>query len=59
MAVHGRRYIVTWKGKSSAWTVILRVGKLDVMALVKGSVHHHTFTLRTAKGITRAVVRGG
>jgi hypothetical protein len=29
------------------------------MASVKGSVHSHTFTLRGARGVTDAVVRGG
>lgn len=59
VAVHGRRYTVTWKGKASAWTVVLRIGRLTVMASVKGSVHSHTFTLRGARGVTDAVVRGG
>ena len=58
VVVHGKRYIVTWRGKATAWTVLLRVGRLTVMADVKGSVHSHTFTLRGAKGITDAVVRG-
>jgi len=57
VVVHGRRYVVSWKGKASAWAIVLRVGRLDVLAHVKGSVHHHTFVLRGAKGIVRAVVR--
>jgi len=56
--VHGKRYVVTWKGNATAWTVVLAVGRLTVMANVKGSVHSHTFTLRGAKGAAHAVVRG-
>jgi len=58
VAVHGKRYVVTWKGNATAWTVVLAVGRLTVMANVKGSVHSHTFTLRGAKGAAHAVVRG-
>jgi WD40-like Beta Propeller Repeat len=58
VAVRGTHYIVTWKGKAPAWMVLLRVGDLDVMARVKGSVHRYTFTVHARKGITRAVVSG-
>ena len=57
VAVHGTRYVVTWKGKASAWKVLLKVGKQTASAKVKGSVHTHTFTLRGAKGTPHASVK--
>jgi len=57
VAVHATHYVVTWKGKASAWKVQLKVGKLTVAVKVKGTVHTHTFTLHGAKGTPRATVK--
>jgi hypothetical protein len=57
VAVHGSRYVVTWKGKASTWKVTLKVGKQTVATKVKGTLHTHTFTLHGAKGTARASVK--
>jgi roadblock/LC7 domain-containing protein len=55
---NGARYVVTWKGKASSWTVTLKVGKKKVAATVSGSVHSRAFTLHGAKGQASATVKG-
>jgi WD40-like Beta Propeller Repeat len=57
VAVHGSRYVVTWKGDADEWKVQLRVGRQSATANVRGSVHTHTFTLHGAKGTVRAAVK--
>jgi Tol biopolymer transport system component len=57
IAVHGGRYVVTWKGGADEWKVQLRVGRQSATAKVKGSVHTHTFTLHGAKGTPHAGVK--
>jgi dipeptidyl aminopeptidase/acylaminoacyl peptidase len=53
----GTRYTVRWTGKAASWIVTLKVGKTRATAIVRGSVHTHTFTLKRAKGPFSARVR--
>jgi dipeptidyl aminopeptidase/acylaminoacyl peptidase len=46
----GDRYTVRWTGTAAAWRVKLVVGRKSAGAVVKGSVHQATFTLKRAKG---------
>ena len=57
--MHAPHYVVTWKGKATAWKVTLRVGKKILTAKVAGSKHAHTFTLRGGKGAVSATVKAG
>ena len=52
----GTGYTVRWIGKAASWLVTLKVGKTNATAIVRGSVHSHTFMLKKAKGAFSARV---
>jgi Tol biopolymer transport system component len=52
----GVRYLVTWRGTAPAWRVVLKVGHKTASAIVKGSLHAHTFVLPGARGAVSARV---
>jgi Tol biopolymer transport system component len=57
VAKKGAHYTVRWTGAASSWLVTLKVGKTTAKAIVPGSAHVRTFTLKKAKGAFSAKVR--